>query len=81
MAALGLWLFAPDKPRVALEALYPGDYRAIGGVRLRLRDTTGPREAPAVILLHGFSPTPTISMFRPQRRLAGAASFTLAHKI
>lgn len=50
---LALWLYAPDKPRAALEASYPGDYRTIDGVRLRLRDT-GPRDAPAVILLHGF---------------------------
>ncbi len=48
-----LWLYAPDKPRAALEAAYPGDYRTVDGVRLRLRDT-GPRNAPAVILLHGF---------------------------
>ena len=51
--ALALWLYAPDKPRAALEAAYPGDYRRIDGVRLRLRDT-GPRDAPAVILVHGF---------------------------
>jgi pimeloyl-ACP methyl ester carboxylesterase len=51
--ALALWLYAPDKPRAALEAAYPGDYRTVDGVRLRLRDT-GPRDAPAVILLHGF---------------------------
>ena len=51
--ALALWLYAPDKPRVALEAAYPGDYRTVDGVRLRLRDT-GSRDAPAVILLHGF---------------------------
>jgi pimeloyl-ACP methyl ester carboxylesterase len=53
IVALALWLYAPDKPRAALEAAYPGDYRIVDGVRLRLRDT-GPREAPAVILLHGF---------------------------
>lgn len=52
-AALGWWLYAPDKPRATLEAVYPGDYRSVAGVRLRLRDT-GPRDAPAVILLHGF---------------------------
>jgi pimeloyl-ACP methyl ester carboxylesterase len=46
-------LYAPDKPRAELEAAYPGDYRMVDGVRLRLRDT-GPRDAPAVILLHGF---------------------------
>ena len=46
-------LYAPDKSRATLEAVYPGDYRTVDGVRLRLRDT-GPRDAPAVILLHGF---------------------------
>ena len=50
---LGIWLYAPDKSRAELEAAYPGDYRTVEGVRLRLRDT-GPRDAPAVILLHGF---------------------------
>jgi len=50
---LALFVYAPDKPRAELEATYPGDYRTIEGVRLRLRDT-GPRDAPAVILLHGF---------------------------
>ena len=53
IAALALWLYAPDKPRAVLEATYPGDYRTVDGVRLRLRDT-GPRDAPAVILVHGF---------------------------
>ena len=53
IVALALWLYAPDKPRAALEAAYPGDYRSIDGLRLRLRDT-GPRDGPAVILLHGF---------------------------
>jgi pimeloyl-ACP methyl ester carboxylesterase len=53
IVALALWLYAPDKPRGALEATYGGDYRTVEGVRLRLRDT-GPRDAPAVILLHGF---------------------------
>jgi pimeloyl-ACP methyl ester carboxylesterase len=52
-AALALWLYAPDKPRAALEAAYPGEYRMVLGQRLRLRDT-GPRAAPALILLHGF---------------------------
>ncbi len=53
IGAAALWLYAPDKPRGALEAAYPGEYRLVDGVRLRLRDT-GPRGAPAVILLHGF---------------------------
>ena len=53
IATSTLLLYAPDKPRAELEAAYPGDYRTVDGVRLRLRDT-GPRDAPAVILLHGF---------------------------
>ena len=52
-AALTMYFYAPDKPRADLEAAYPGEYLAVDGVRLRLRDT-GPRDAPAVILLHGF---------------------------
>ncbi len=50
------WLYAPDRPRAALEARYaaaPSSFIEIDGVRLHLRDT-GPREAPALILLHGF---------------------------
>jgi pimeloyl-ACP methyl ester carboxylesterase len=53
IGALALWLYAPDKSRATLEAVYPGTYRTVDGVRLRLRDT-GRRDAPAVILLHGF---------------------------
>ncbi len=50
------WLYTPDKPRALLEARYlnsPGDYRHIAGIRLHLRDS-GPKQAPVVILLHGF---------------------------
>ena len=53
IAALAIWLYAPDKPRAALEAAYPSTYREVAGLRLRLRDT-GPRDAPALIMLHGF---------------------------
>lgn len=53
LAALSLWLYAPDKSRAGLAAAYAADYRTVDGVRLRLRDS-GPRDAPAVILLHGF---------------------------
>ncbi|CAA9480860.1 MAG: Hydrolase, alpha/beta fold family, partial [uncultured Solirubrobacteraceae bacterium] len=52
----GLWLYAPDKPRAALEAEHaspPSAFLEVEGVRLHLRDT-GPRDAPAVLLLHGF---------------------------
>lgn len=53
IAALAVWLYAPDKPRAALEAAYAGKYRIVDGVRLRVQDT-GPQDGPAVILLHGF---------------------------
>jgi pimeloyl-ACP methyl ester carboxylesterase len=52
----GFWLYTPDKPRAALEATYaapPSSFVEIAGLRLHLRDT-GPRDAPPVILLHGF---------------------------
>jgi hypothetical protein len=51
-----LWLWTPDKSRAALEADYlarPGDMVTIADTSLHVRDT-GPRDAPAVILLHGF---------------------------
>lgn len=50
------WLYAPDKSRAVLEAKYlnaASDYLEVAGLRLHLRDS-GPKEAPAVILLHGF---------------------------
>lgn len=53
MIALAVWLYEPDKPRTALEETYPGEYRIIDGVRLRLRDS-GPRDGEAIIMLHGF---------------------------
>ena len=52
----GAWLYTPDKSRAELDAKYhlgPGDYREAAGIRVRLQDT-GPRDAPTVILLHGF---------------------------
>ena len=49
-------LYTPDKPRRVLEAEYAGPpsiFLDVDGVRLHLRDT-GPRAAPAVVLLHGL---------------------------
>jgi pimeloyl-ACP methyl ester carboxylesterase len=51
-----MWIWTPDKPRAELESRYlasPGDMRDVAGVQLHVRDT-GPRDAPAVILIHGF---------------------------
>ena len=57
VVALGVFfLWTPDKPRATLEARYlqaPGDMVDVAGVRLHVRDS-GPKDASAVILLHGF---------------------------
>lgn len=58
IAVIGVaaWLYTPDRPRAALEARYaapPSMFVEIAGLRMHVRDT-GPRGAPAVILLHGF---------------------------
>lgn len=50
------WLYTPDRPRAALEqkyALPPSTFLDVAGLRMHVRDT-GPRDAPAIILLHGF---------------------------
>lgn len=56
-AALALWwLWTPDKDRTMLESKYldaPGDMTEVAGTRLHVRES-GPKAAPAVILLHGF---------------------------
>ena len=52
----GCWLYTPDKPRAALEQLYlrqASDMREVAGTQLHVRDD-GPKDAPTVILLHGF---------------------------
>jgi pimeloyl-ACP methyl ester carboxylesterase len=52
----GGWLWTPDKARALLEAQYapaPSQFLDVLGVRLHVRDT-GPRDAPALVLLHGF---------------------------
>src|SRR3954452_10029348 len=56
MLGVGFLIYTPDRPRAALEVKYlasAGDYLDVAGLRLHLRDS-GPKEAPAVILLHGF---------------------------
>lgn len=56
LAALAAYLYTPDKPRAALEAQYaqsPSTFQGVAGIRLHLRDT-GAKNAPTLILLHGF---------------------------
>ncbi len=56
LAGLAAWLYTPDKPRAALEAEYaapPSAFPQVVGLRMHVRDT-GPRTAPAILLLHGF---------------------------
>ncbi len=53
LVAAAALLYTPDQPRAALERKYPAGYLSVAGIRLRLRDT-GPRDAPALIMLHGF---------------------------
>lgn len=51
-----IWLWTPDKDRALLEARYangPNDFIEVAGLRMHVRDS-GPRDAPVVILLHGF---------------------------
>lgn len=50
------WLWTPDEDRTLLESKYllaPGDMVQVGSWRLHVRDS-GPREAPAIVLVHGF---------------------------
>ncbi|KNZ31354.1 MAG: hydrolase [Methylibium sp. NZG] len=59
LAVLALWLWTPDRDRAELERLYlaaPTDMVDVLGApatHLHVRDS-GPKDAPAVILLHGF---------------------------
>lgn len=48
-------LYTHDKPRAALESIYARDsgFAQVLGLRLHVRDT-GARDAPAIVLLHGF---------------------------
>lgn len=54
--AAGIWAWAPDRSRAYLEEKYADSstrFLKIGGTSLRVRDT-GSKDAPALILIHGF---------------------------
>ncbi len=56
LVGLAFWLWTPDRSRAELEARYlnsPSDLVDLGGFRMHVRDT-GPKNAPTLILLHGF---------------------------
>ena len=56
LVLLGAWLWTPDLDRAELEARHargPADFVQVAGLRLHVRDD-GPRDAPAVVMLHGF---------------------------
>jgi pimeloyl-ACP methyl ester carboxylesterase len=56
LVGAGAWLYTPDKSRAMLEAKYagsPSEFLHVAGLRLHVRDT-GPKDAPVLILLHGF---------------------------
>ena len=56
LTLLSLWLWTPDVPRATLEARYldsPADLRSVGPWQLHVRQS-GPPDAPAVVMLHGF---------------------------
>jgi len=56
LIALVVWLWTPDVSREVLEAKYlraPQDMVVVEGTPIHVRET-GPRDAPVVILLHGF---------------------------
>ena len=51
-----VWAWAPDRSRRELEMRYTDSstvFISVLGIRLRVRDS-GPRDAPAVVFLHGF---------------------------
>lgn len=54
--AAGIWAWTPDRARAQLGEKYwdpATQFLTVGGTQLRIRDT-GPKDAPAVLLLHGF---------------------------
>ncbi len=75
LVGAAVWFYAPDKPRAALQTAYAGPPSAFveaAGARLHVRDT-GPKDAPAVLLLHGFGAS--LHTWEGWARLLEAAGF------
>jgi pimeloyl-ACP methyl ester carboxylesterase len=56
VSAVGMWAWTPDRSRIELDRKYGGPftrYVEVGGTSLRVRDT-GPKDAPVLVLIHGF---------------------------
>lgn len=56
LTVMSLWLWTPDLPHARLASRYmadPADWRRVGPWQLHVRQS-GPPDAPAVVLLHGF---------------------------
>jgi len=56
LVGVAMWLYTRDESRAVLEAKYftaPSAYVQVAGLRLHVRDS-GPRDAPVLVLLHGF---------------------------
>lgn len=56
LLAIAYWLWTPDRSRADLEARYlnsPTNLIEVAGALMHVRDS-GPRDAPAIIMLHGF---------------------------
>jgi pimeloyl-ACP methyl ester carboxylesterase len=56
IVGVAVWLYTPDRSKSALEAKYhvmPGDYVVAAGMTLHVVQS-GPAQAPAIVLLHGF---------------------------
>jgi pimeloyl-ACP methyl ester carboxylesterase len=69
LLALGIWAWTPDRSRAGLEARYldaSTTLMDVAGTPLRVRDT-GPKEAPALILMHGFGSS--LETWEPWARL------------
>lgn len=72
IVVLGFWLWTPDASREELERTYltsPADLRNVAGFTLHVRDS-GPKGAPALVLLHGFASS--LHTWEPWARLLEA---------